>query len=187
MSARVPWPQWLTNSFLSANQTSQIDNDGSGYYASYTRLLYHLFGGIEGPFKISPQFYVPEVPGAGDATKVVAMLIVELNKHPVFFVEVDPPSSLRFDSKRKQADEQIRDRFHELCDNVITPRLPAISAIGTRIAFYEYNAATNALMPPAIVADPIVLNHLAPADRWNYNVLEADGIALMRQVAQDVK
>ena len=33
----------------------------------------------------------------------------------------------------------------------------------------------------------IVLNHLAPADRWNYDILEADGIARMRQVAQDVR
>ncbi|KAI0300334.1 hypothetical protein BC826DRAFT_950059 [Russula brevipes] len=148
----APWPQWMTNSFLSANQP-QFANDESAYYGPYTRLLYHLFG-IEGPFEI---------------------------------ILIKPPSSFHLDSKRKQADDQMRDRFRDLRANLVTPRLPAISAFGTRVAFYEYIAATNAVTPPAIAADPIFLNDVAPADRWNYDLLEADGIARMRQVAQDVR
>ena len=174
----------MTNSFLSANQP-QFANDESAYYGPYTRLLYHLFGGIEGPFEITPQYHIPQAPR--NAIDVVAMFTVEFNKHPVFFIEVKPPSSFHFDSKRKQADEQMRDRFRDLRPNIVTPRLPAISAFGTRVAFYEYIPATRGVTPPAIAADPMFLEDIAPADRWNYDLLEADGIARMRQVAQDVR
>ena len=166
----------MTNSFLSANQP-QFANDENAYYGPYTRLLYHLFG-IEGPFEIVPP---------RDPIDAVAMFTVELDKHPVLFIEVKPPSSFHLDSKRKQADDQMRDSFRDLRANLVTPRLPGISAFGTRVAFYEYIAATSAVTPPAIPADPMFLNDVAPADRWNYDLLEADGIARMRQVAQDVR
>lgn len=118
---------------------------------------------------------------------VVGVFTVELNKYPVLFIEVKSPSSFYLDSKRKQADDQMRDRFRDLHTNLITPRIPAISAFGTRIAFYKYTAATNTVTLPAIAADPIFLNDVAPADRWNHDPLQANGIARMRQVAQDVR
>src|SRR5258705_394901 len=100
----APWPQWLVNSFVSANQP-QFFTDESVYYGPCVRLLYHLFG-VEGPFEISPQYHIPQTPP--DATDVVAPLIVELNKHPVLFILVKPPASFALDSKRKQADDQMR-------------------------------------------------------------------------------
>lgn len=179
----TPWPQWLINSFASANQP-QFATDESAYYGPYTRLLYHLFG-LEGPFEISPQYHIPQTPR--DAIDVVALFTVELNKHPVLFIEVKAPASFALDSKRKQADDQMRDRFRDLRHNLVTPRLPGISAFGTRIAFYEYVAATNTLTPHGIPPDPASLNDVAPAERWRYDLLEANGIAKMRQVVEDVK
>jgi len=180
----APWPQWLTNSFLIANHPD-FANDESAYNGPYTRLLYHLFG-IEGPFEISHRVYhIPQTPG--DTIDVVGILTVELNKRPVLFIEVNPPSSFHLDSERKQADDQMRVCFRDLQNNLVTPHIPAISAFGTRVAFYEYTAATKAVTPPATAADPIYQNDVAPSDRWNYDILEADGIARMRQVAQDVR
>jgi len=112
---------------------------------------------------------------------------VELDKHPVFFIEVKAPASFALDSKRKQADDQMRDRFREVRHNLVTPRLPGISAFGTRMAFYEYVAATNTLTPRAISPDPVSLNDVAPAERWSYDLLEANGNAQMRKVVEDVK
>ena len=132
----APWPQWLTNSFVSANQP-QLADDGSVYCGPYTRLLYHLFG-IEGPFEISPHFY-----RAHDSIDVVTLFVVELNKHPVLFIEGKAPGSFTLNSKRKEADDQMRDRFRALRNGVVTPRLPGISAFGTRLAFYEYVSATS--------------------------------------------
>jgi hypothetical protein len=55
------------------------------------------------------------------------------------------------------------------------------------MAFYEYVAATNTLTPRAISPDPVSFNDVAPVERWNYDLLEANGIAQMRQVVEDVK
>ncbi|KAH9023689.1 hypothetical protein EDB85DRAFT_1870632 [Lactarius pseudohatsudake] len=115
-----PWPQWLVQSFLSANQP-QSTTDESVYYGSYTRLLYYLFDGIEGPFEISPRFHVPQTPR--ESFDVIALFTVELNKHPVFFIQVKPPATLSFDSKRKQADDQMRDHFRDLRHSLVTPHL----------------------------------------------------------------
>ena len=179
----APWPQWLVNSFESANQP-QFATDESVYYGPYIRLLYHLFGGIEGPFEIAPQYHIPETPR--HVIDIVTLFIVQHNKHPVFFIEVKPRASIALDSKRKQADDQMRERFRDLRPNIVTPRLSGISAFGTQIAFYEYVAATKTLTPRAFTPDPTFLDDMAPADRWNYDLLEADGTARMRQVAQDV-
>jgi hypothetical protein len=179
----TPWPQWLINSFASANQP-QFATDESAYYGPYTRLLYHLFG-IEGPFEITPQYHIPQTPR--DSIDVVALFTVELNKHPVLFIEVKAPASFPLDSKRKQADDQMRDRFRDLRHTLVTPRLPGISAFGTRMAFYEYVAATNSLTPHVIPPDPESLNDVAPAGRWSYDLLQANGNAQMRRVVEDVK
>jgi hypothetical protein len=138
----APWPQWLINSFLSVKQP-QFATDESVYYGPYTRLLYYLFGGIEGPFEISPQYHIPET--LRDSIDVVALFTVELNKHPVLFIEVKAPAPFVLDSKRKQPDDQMRDHFRDLRHNLVTPRLPGIGAFGTRMAFYEYVAATNSI------------------------------------------
>jgi hypothetical protein len=181
----TPWPQWLINSFVSASQLEpQFATDESVYYGPYTRLLYHLFG-LEGPFEITPQYYVPGT--SCEVNNVVALFTVEFDKHPVLFIEVKAPASFALDSKRKQADEQMRDHFRHLCHNVVTPRLPGISAFGTRMAFYEYVAATTALTPHAILPDPVSLNDMAPAERWSFDLLEANGTAQMRKVVEDVK
>jgi hypothetical protein len=181
--ATQPWPQYLVQSFTSVNQP-QFSTDENAYYGPYARLLYYLFG-LEGPFEISPQYLIPESPR--NSTDVVALFTVELNKHPVFFILVKPPASHALDSKRKQADDQMRDRFRDLRRSLVTPRLPAISAFGTRLSFYEYTVATNTVVPAAIPAHPVILNDLAPADRWSCDLLDADGIARLRQIAQDVR
>ncbi|KAH8987462.1 hypothetical protein EDB92DRAFT_1936077 [Lactarius akahatsu] len=167
-----PWPQWLVNSFSSANQPQlEFATDESAYYGPYTRLLYHLFG-IEGPFEISPQY-------PSNSSR--------LNKHPVFFIQVKPLATLSLDSKRKRADDQMRDHFRDLRHSLVTPRLPGVSAFGTRMAFYEYVVANNRVTPGAIPPDPNILNDLAPIERWNCDLLEDEGINRIRQVVQDVK
>jgi hypothetical protein len=175
----TPWPQWLVNSFVSANQP-QFAPDESSYYGPYTRLLYHLFG-IEGPFQIT-QYHIPH-----DSIDVVALFTIKLNKHPMLFIKVKAPASFPLDSKHKQADDQVCDCFCDLCHGLVMPWLPGISAFGTRMAFYEYIAATNTLTPCIIPADLESLNDVALAERWSYDLLEANGIVKMHQVVEDVK
>ena len=179
----TPWPQWLTTSFLAANQP-QLSNDESEFYGPYVRLLYYLFG-LEGPYDIIPQFDFPE--GFRGPIDVDAIVTVEYNKHLVLLVQVKAPASFKLDTKRKVAYEQMRDRLVDLIPNMITSRLLGISAFGTRLAFYKYDAADNSLTPPLIFPHPVYLNELAPAERWSYDVLEPEGIAQIRKVVEDVK
>ena len=177
----APWPQWLINSFLSANQRHANE---SVYYGPYTQLLYYLFD-LEGPFEISPQYYIP--PTGRYGCDVVALLTVEFDKHPVFFIEVKETAYFAHKYKRKLADNEMRVHFRDHRHNLVTPRLPGISAFGTRMAFYEYVVTTNTLTPGAISTDPESVDYEAPAERWGYDLLEADGIAKMREVVEDVK
>ena len=118
-----------------------------------------------------------------DAIDVVALFTIELDdKHPVLFINLNAPASFALDSKRKQADDQMRDRFRDFCHNLVTrlrPRLPGISASRTLMAFYEYVAATNTLTSGAILPEPVSLNDVASVERWSYDLLQA-GIAQMR-------
>ena len=54
------------------------------YYGPYIRLLYHPFG-IEEPFEISLQYHTPQTPR--DAIGIFALFTVELDKHPVVFIQ----------------------------------------------------------------------------------------------------
>jgi hypothetical protein len=182
------WPDWLLNSFASANKP-QFYSDENVYFGPYNRLLYHLFG-LQGPFIVSPQYRIPHSI-RGDAFDAVSPFIVQIydkknELRPVLFIDVKPPASFALDSKRKQADDEMRNHFRDLRHKLATPRLPGISAFGTRLAFYEYDAATNILTPHAIVPDPVILNDVAPADQWNFDLLESDGITRFHQVVQDV-
>ncbi|KAI9434362.1 hypothetical protein H4582DRAFT_1818693 [Lactarius indigo] len=153
-----PLPQWLVNSFLSVGQP-QYSTDESVYYGPY-----YLFG-IEGQFEISFRFHVSQT--LRDSSDVVALFTVELNKHPVFFIQVHPPATFILDSKRRIADDQMRDRFRDFRHFLVTPRLPGISALGTRMAFYEYVVVHNGVTQRAIVPDPEFLNDVASIERWN--------------------
>lgn len=104
----------------------------------------------------------------------------------MLFIEVKAPGSFTLNSKRKEADDQMRDRFLALRNSIVTPRLPGISAFGTRLAFYEYVSATTRLTPPAIVPDPEYLNDVAPAGPWADDLLDVNGATRVRQVVQDV-
>ncbi|KAK0222758.1 hypothetical protein EDD85DRAFT_982864 [Armillaria nabsnona] len=114
-------------------------------YGSHIRLLYHLFS-VDGPFEISLQFTADD--------KVIAVFTVELNKHPVLFIQVKDPESFRLDSKRQEADMQMREQFSDLHD-VVTSTL----------SFYQYDKATALLTPPAIAADLNIMNDAAPQSR----------------------
>ncbi|KAF8908088.1 hypothetical protein CPB84DRAFT_1767248 [Gymnopilus junonius] len=61
------------------------------------------------------------------------MITVELNRHPVLFIPAKPPASFVLDSKRKQADCEMRDR--DIRHNLVTPQFRRISAFSTRLSF----------------------------------------------------
>ncbi|KAF4616645.1 hypothetical protein D9613_008327 [Agrocybe pediades] len=176
-------PQFLIKSFTIANQP-QNAIDKSAFYGPYMRLLYYLFGGIDGDFEVQPEVSLPYK--ARETTDTVATLTVEYRRHPVMFVQVKPSETVINDLERKEADDQLRVQFLDVMDRAVTPRIPGVIAFGTRLAFYEYVPATRKLTPPWIPEDPTYLNDVAPIERWNYDVLEAPGFARLRHETQSV-
>jgi hypothetical protein len=91
------------------------------------------------------------------------LFAIEPDKHPVLFIVVKPPASSALDSKRKRADDQMRDFFRDLRHNLVTPQLHGISAFGIRSCPQH--------TPGTISPDPVYLNDVAPAERWGYDLL----------------
>ena len=59
--------------------------------------------------------------------------------------------------------------------------------MGTRFSVYVYNKETNVLLPPSIARDAMYVTDVAPADRWNHELLEDDGEQKMRELVSEVK
>ncbi|KAJ3545749.1 hypothetical protein NMY22_g2315 [Coprinellus aureogranulatus] len=145
-------------SFLAANQP-QFGTDQSAFYGPYTRLLYYLFD-VLGPYDAVPRFHTPS--GQLD---VEATFTVEFYKYPI-------PSESK--PMNRCVTTGRRGHFRDLRQAAVTPHLPGVSAFGTRLRFYENTVATNGVAPAAVPPDPLVLNDLAPVDRWDCDLLDAD-------------
>lgn len=135
---------------------------------------------------VVPQYQRPTV---GQSIDFTTIFIVESTntQTPIFYVEIKPPGHLNELSKREQADTQMRDRVRELITELRIPKLHGVSAMGARLAFYHYDAATQILEPPAIPRDPIRVNDTAPTARWSVDLLSEEGYKQLVQLTTEVK
>ncbi|KIL70965.1 hypothetical protein M378DRAFT_6831 [Amanita muscaria Koide BX008] len=156
------WPASIVNSF---NSVAHITTDESAYYGPFNKLLSYLFP-WESDFEVVPQFKHP----LNSQESIDTVLVVNIARHPVFFVQVKPSGSLNLRSKREEADVQMRQRFAEFLDEPIIPVLYGVSAMGPVLSVYKY--AATGLSPALIPRDVRFVNEVAPMQRWNYHVLE---------------
>lgn len=95
-----------------------IFNDVHGYGAAtffgpFTQLCFILFS-IDGPYCIDPQFECEAPEGSREHINFVPTLLVEFElQHPVFFLQISHPDSFHNDSKREEADKQMRRISHQ--------------------------------------------------------------------------
>jgi hypothetical protein len=165
----MPLPETILDQFRSVNRST---TDESEYYGPYTSLLTDLFPHSE-KFQVVPQLRGPTNP---DDTGFTIIFVVMKRKVPVFLVEIKPHVHLQSYGRRSNAAEQTRNRFLELdIYNSPIPKLYGVSAMGTCLCIYEYTKATNTLLPPRTIPDPMVVNDIAPRERWKYDLLEAAG------------
>ncbi|KAI9573376.1 hypothetical protein HD554DRAFT_2055464 [Boletus coccyginus] len=136
----------------------------------YTRLLYTLFS-LGGQFEV-----VPKLKNRMTDQDFVPVLIVAVDRHPVFFMAIKPPAAIPYDSERGKADGQMRRLFSDLGQNLDIPTLHGICAFGTRLSFYEYDSATQSMQP-----------QVAPIGRWDCDVLQPEGADRLKGVAEKVK
>lgn len=68
--------------------------------------------------------------------------------------------------------------------------LYVVSALGTKLCFYSLDTKDDRadIVPKIILSDPhgTLLIDSAPADRWNYDILEPDGEHRLRQVVEEI-
>ena len=135
---------------------------------------------------IVPQYQRPAMGRSIDFTTIFVVKSAN-TPTPIFYLEIKPPSHINDLSKREQADLQMRDCIRDLITELRTPKLHGVSALGVRLAFYHYDAATQVLEPPAIPRDPILVNDTAPAVRWSVDLLSDEGYERLDQLATEVK
>lgn len=76
---------------------------------------------------------------------------------------------LRYISKRAEADAQIRHRFADLLEDCPISKLRAISAFGTKLAFYSADKVTRHIEPISIQNSINVITDTAPIQWWEEN------------------
>jgi hypothetical protein len=176
----MTWSDTIQEQFALVDR---FTNDESDFYGPYNTLLTATFPHSE-HYQIVPQFKGPMTPGSVDFTTIY---IVKKRKLPVMFVEIKTLVSLDDMASRELADREMRDRFTRFIDHLKIPTLYGISAMGTKFAVYKYEKSTQRLTPPAIPRHHEIVNDVAPADRWQYELLDEDGEQAFREVVEEVK
>ena len=186
--AAHPWPEYIHQSFNSAIISDPSGRDQSVFYGPFMRLLYSLFS-IDGPYEITVAKIKSVAPqGTQESIDIAAALVVQVNRRPVFFMEVNPPTAFPYDSRRGGADKQMRRRFTDLRQILAIPVLHGVSAFGIRLSFYEYDSATHVVQPEQVLqSHPSIFDDVAPITRWDCDVLQQEGANRLRKVVNQVK
>ena len=177
------WPIEISEAFQSVFGGIDTCTDESEFYAPYNAMLSELFP-LKENFLVSPQY---KRPPAGWSIDFTTVFVVQRQRHPVFFLEIKPPSHLKHIAERGAADAQMRDRFAVLADAVNVPILHGVSALGTNLAFYTYEASNGNISPQGIPQDPSRVNDIAPSERWNTRLFSETGHSKLSTIATDIK
>jgi len=155
------------------------------FYGPYNTLLHYLFPPQE-HYMVVPKYQRPPTGSSIDFTTVFIVYQVQIQT-PIFYLEVKPPIHYDELSSREAADWQMRECIRELIGALQIPILHGVSALGTRLAFYQYDAETAIIKPFAIPRDPIRVNDTAPRLRWHTDVLSEQGVQLVELIADEIK
>ncbi|KAF8438583.1 hypothetical protein L210DRAFT_3544458 [Boletus edulis BED1] len=183
----MPWPEKV------------IRHD---FHGAYNKLLHTLFP-PDTNFTVVPQYLKPASSKSDDCIFTFEIL---LENRPVFILELKNPADLRFISSRQAADVQIRERLGDLAGQLWTrlrcnsynelwnldrcpiPTLHAVSAMGTQLCFYHLDTTDVAadIKPVNIPKHPTKMNDTAPMQRWDCDILDAEGEARLRAVVDSI-
>jgi hypothetical protein len=175
----MPWPEFITTQF---NLVNRFTTDESEFCGPFNTLLTALFPPTEN-FLVVPQFKRIE-----GSTYLTIIFIIIKRKVPVFFFEVKTYLALDNSFWRMEADDQMRDMFLDFSSGSLPLRkLYGISALGTHFSVYEYHPDTRRLTPSRIVLEPDIIGDTAPQERWNCDVMTAEGEARFKQIVGEIK
>ncbi|KAF8530607.1 hypothetical protein BU17DRAFT_35918 [Hysterangium stoloniferum] len=181
LTSTGPWSDIIMRSFFVASSSTSE----KPFYGSWNRLLNTMFP-VDTIFEVVPQCFPPTI-SAHDSVDFVILLLISVDLSPVFIVEVKQPSEFTRNSKRQEADSQMRQRFLDIASELLIPVLHGVSVYGTKMAFYKYNKGANVIEPRRITPNVETLTDTAPREWWCWDILEVEGAAKFRQIIEDVK
>jgi hypothetical protein len=184
----MPWSPKIVHL---SNRVRDTETNENYFYPLYNAILTETFP--EEDFAICPQFPVrPTLQGRdGSIDYAITYLIqvqdAEHDDTPVCFIEVKPPTDLRYPSAREQAATQIGERFRDLAVNLRISKLYGVSAIGRRIAYFSFDKGTRKIEPDIKKNLSDFIQDVAPIDWWDTNIMEDAGRSKFLCVVEKVK
>ncbi|OBZ70683.1 hypothetical protein A0H81_09187 [Grifola frondosa] len=172
----MPWPPTIPRTFKATPPgSSELE-----FHGPYNKLLYSLFP-TNSDFSIVPRYLESATLPSGDLVFSFTVFFPVANvDRPVLSLELTGARGVESALRRREADEHVRRRMHELRDQCPLPKLRAISAMGTKLSFYHVDAIDDdakiiPLPAPARVDDSV------PAQQWDCDVLDGVGEARLRK------
>ena len=180
------WSQKIIH--LSAHVNDQQTNENY-FYPLWNAILGEAFP--EEDFAICPQYPTrPTAAGREGAIDYAVTYLIQDAAHddcPVFFVEVKPPTDMRYPSARERTAAQMKQRFKALLVDLRIPMLYGISAFGRNIAYFSFNSQSQRIVPNIVGNTGEYIRGVAPADHWNSNIMEPEGRAEFLRIVGEVK
>ncbi|TFK71004.1 hypothetical protein BDN72DRAFT_838244 [Pluteus cervinus] len=182
----APWSTQITSNFSSIPSNPQL----SDFFGPYNKLLSALFP-VDTEFTVTPYPSLSSaspssnsgVPG-GLTTSLV--FVIFYSTSPVFIVHLHPPSSIRLQSAREDADSSIRRHVRDLRATCPLTTLHAVSAFGTKLGLYRAKAGWP-ISPERIPAHPELIVDTAPQSRWDCDLMEDDGAIRLKEVVNAIR
>ncbi|KAI6104763.1 hypothetical protein EDD16DRAFT_1636142 [Pisolithus croceorrhizus] len=155
------------------------ENDLSG---AYNKLLNCLFP-PDTDFTVTPQCLIP----SSQSRHFTASFAVFHRTNLVFVLRVKTPTNLMYISSCQSSDHSYNHSWNP--DQCPIPALHAVSAMGTRLCFYQVDTTNAAaeIVPRSILQDPIRVTDTAPAEWWDCDILDANGEERLRVVVDLIK
>ncbi|KAF8517287.1 hypothetical protein BU17DRAFT_50001 [Hysterangium stoloniferum] len=181
----MPWPAHILRKSDRLRDNETIENK---FYPLYNSILNECFP--QERFSICPQYATPiaQAGGIGAIGFAVTYVVEALDLDSVvFFLEIKPPTHLPILSGRKDADNQMRQRFGQIAHLVKLPTLYGISAIGKSLCYYTYSVPTHTIEPTRILDSCTLLVDTAPIERWDSNIMGEEGHDKFLAMVQDIQ
>lgn len=178
------WAAGLVNLINIAHNRASTDE--RRYYGVYNKLLSYLFSNDDYRFVVCPQ--PPPDDGSCESVGFAFYVLDTASQgRPVMIVEIKDDTWLMTPSKRKLADQQMRDRYDEMLRLCPIPRLWSLSIIGIKVRVYRGDTVALTIDPARVEYDS---RFVVPSDylenEWAMDITTQAGFDRVKQVVTDI-
>ena len=136
------------------------------------------------PFQVVLQYKGPVTPGSID---LITIYIVRKRKRLVFFNEINLASILHFHTRKGRPAKCVIILPASLAETSSFPSYMEPVPWDLVFPFTSTQRRQNILSSSSIARDAMSVTDVAPADRWNYELLEENGELKVKTLVASVK